>query len=60
MSIVIITGTRAQIYTGSLCLDSRAFDYVSMKSKQLQNPSCAELWTNQAFAVDCLTPYLQY
>lgn len=60
MSVVIVTGTKAQIYTGSLCLDSWAFDYVSMKSKQLQNPSCAELWTNQAFAVGCSTLYLQY
>lgn len=31
MSIVIVIGTGAQIYTGSLCLDSQAFDYVSIE-----------------------------
>lgn len=32
-SIVTVTGTGAQIYRGSLCLDSRAFDYVSIEKQ---------------------------
>lgn len=31
MSIVIVIGTGAQIYTRSLFLDSQAFDYVSIE-----------------------------
>lgn len=44
MIIVIVAGIWAQIYMGSLCLVSQAFDSVAIKSKQLQNPSCAGLW----------------
>lgn len=59
MSIVIVAGIWAQIYMGSLCLGSQAFDSVTIKSKQLQNSSCAGLWKKQALAIDCLTLYLQ-